>query len=305
MSCVTGPPFDSFAPGIVTHLSDHDTIRELDCELRGKQSVSSQATESNLQDLTSILERLERVERQNRTLRRSGLAIVGLIVGVLAIAQGRRLRTVEAERFVLKDQAGRTRAEVKMQPSGEPVLEFLAKDGQRESSLGSGRLILFSEGRMTQMMAEGLTISNKEGHIDLGGVAGLRLKITSTTDPVFGYASFGISSSPDHEGVVSPALTLFGKKGQGYVELDTADGPRLHMEPGLWQGNLLPGGFVDIDSNHPLIQIADQQGFTAAVGRFELKEKQTGKLVRTPTASDCPGRKGKSTLVGALRDVSN
>jgi hypothetical protein len=85
--------------------------------------MTNEATESDLRNLTSILERLERVERQNRTLRRSGLAILGLILGLLAMAQGRRLRTIEAERFVLKDQAGRTRAEVKMQPSGEPSLE--------------------------------------------------------------------------------------------------------------------------------------------------------------------------------------
>jgi hypothetical protein len=51
------------------------------------------------------------------------------------------------------------------------------------------------------------------------------------------------------------------------------------------EGKMLPGGFVDISSKGPLMQIADQQGFIAAMGRFELEEKATGRKLRTPTAS--------------------
>jgi hypothetical protein len=116
------------------------------------------------------------------------------------------------------------------------------------------------------------------------GTEGLRLKITSASEG-FGYASLGIGSSLADKGVVGPALVLAGNKGQGLVELDTADGTRLHLDPGLWEGKLLPGGSVDITAEGPLIQIADQQGLTAAIGRFELRNKETGHVLRTPTAS--------------------
>ena len=57
------------------------------------------------------------------------------------------------------------------------------------------------------------------------------------------------------------------------------------LSPGFGREKLHPGGSVYITAAGPLIQIADQQGLTAAIGRFELKNKETGKISRTSTAS--------------------
>jgi hypothetical protein len=234
-----------------------------------------------------ILERLERLEKQNVTLKRLGVVVLGLMAGFVLIAQTPSQRTVEAERFILRDQSGKMRGQITMQPSGEPALEFFGKEGERQSSLSGGRLLLSGRksGESAEVLSDGLIIESHEGHIDLGGPAGLRLKITSTTDPAFGFAALGITPSVEHQGVVAPGFMLQGKKGQGFAYLNVADGPRLHMEPGMWQGKQLPGGFVDINAGQPLIAISDQQGFAAALGGVELKDKQLGKLVKTPTAS--------------------
>jgi hypothetical protein len=128
-------------------------------------------------------------------------------------------------------------------------------------------------------------ISTPEGHIDLQARP-LGLRISDTSKNGLGYVSLGMVSALKHEGLVGPALILFGNKGQGFAQLDTADGPaRLHLEPGMWDGKLLPGGVVDITSEGPLIQVSDQEGLTTGIGRFELKDKQTGKTLKTATAS--------------------
>lgn len=144
--------------------------------------------------------------------------------------------------------------------------------------------MFLSKGGFTRVSSSGASISNQEGHIELG-TEGLRLKITSTGAEAFGYASLGMVPALEHQGVVGPALTLQGNRGKGFVELDTADGPRLHLEPGMWQGKVLPGGTVDISADGPIMQLADQQGLTAGIGRFALIEKDTGRKVWTPTAS--------------------
>jgi hypothetical protein len=127
-------------------------------------------------------------------------------------------------------------------------------------------------------------MATSEGHIDLEP---LRVRITSTLpNNIAGYASLGIGSSLEQEGAVGPELVLFGNKGQGFAQLDTADGPaRLHLEPGMWNGKVLPGGNIDLTSKGPLIQVSDQRGFTATVGHSQLEAKSTGKRLNTSAAS--------------------
>jgi hypothetical protein len=59
----------------------------------------------------------------------------------------------------------------------------------------------------------------------------------------------------------------------------------LHLEPGVWDGRVLPGGFVDITSDGPLFQLSDQQGLRVGIGQVELKEKQTGRMLKTGAPS--------------------
>ena len=61
-------------------------------------------------DLQAIVERLEGLERENRRLKRAGLAVLFLAAAGLLLGQARPSRTVETEKFVLKDVSGNTRA---------------------------------------------------------------------------------------------------------------------------------------------------------------------------------------------------
>jgi hypothetical protein len=89
-------------------------------------------------DLT-LITRLERLERQQRRWR--GLAIAGAL-GLAALAlmgQKQAGRTVEAERFVLRDAAGRPRAELLMVDEKEQsvALRFKDADGMPRLTMGT------------------------------------------------------------------------------------------------------------------------------------------------------------------------
>jgi hypothetical protein len=240
--------------------------------------------------LDAILGRLDKVERENRILKRFALVVLLLITAAVGMGQAPTGRTLEAERFVLKDQAGRMRAEIIMDASGTPSLDFFDEKGKAGTRFRNGELSFFSatSNKQASMGESGLSISTEDGHIELG-TEGLRLKVVSNVRDGLGWISLGMWPSAlarkGDKGVIGPALTLTGNNGDGFIELAAADGPGLHLEPGSRQGRVFSGGIVDISSSGPLIQIADQDGLTAGIGRFELKDAQTGHLVKTPTAS--------------------
>lgn len=63
-------------------------------------------------ELGALSNRLERLERDNRRLKRLGTAILLLASTLLLMGQGRPNRTVEAERFIVRDRQGRVRVEI-------------------------------------------------------------------------------------------------------------------------------------------------------------------------------------------------
>ena len=80
-------------------------------------------------DDLAIEARLERLERQQRRWRGvAGVACLGL-VAVALMGQKPAGRTVEAERFILRDAAGRTRAELSLNRDGAPALTCSDRDG--------------------------------------------------------------------------------------------------------------------------------------------------------------------------------
>jgi hypothetical protein len=90
----------------------------------------------------SISSRIERLEQQNRRLKRGALACLLLFAGIGLMAQTKqraaaprarppavpRVRTVEAESFILKDSSGRVRAELSMSGTG-PSLKLKDEAG--------------------------------------------------------------------------------------------------------------------------------------------------------------------------------
>lgn len=92
-----------------------------------------------MQNEIDLLARLERLERQNRMLRRSGLAVLGL-AGVAALMSASTMcKTVTAERFLVQDSSSRTRAVLTAyETGGQPKLSLLDEQGAEALSFGVG-----------------------------------------------------------------------------------------------------------------------------------------------------------------------
>jgi hypothetical protein len=91
---------------------------------------------TQLQEVRAILVRLEKVEKENRMLKRFGLVVISLMSLVGATGQTRTSRTVEAERFVLKDDRGRERADLSVSSKGV-ALVFRDEAGRKQMTLNS------------------------------------------------------------------------------------------------------------------------------------------------------------------------
>jgi len=111
-------------------------------------------------DLQEVLERLEKLERQNRTLKRLASVVMLLVAALFTMGQTRPNRTLEAEEFVLRDEAGKKWAALELNdveptnignarlPGGKaPTLIFFGDKGETRALLGatpsSSRLLLF------------------------------------------------------------------------------------------------------------------------------------------------------------------
>jgi hypothetical protein len=63
-------------------------------------------------ELCGIVSRLERLEKENRRLKGLGVAVLTIASAIVLMGQMQAGRTVEAERFVLKDATGKIRAQI-------------------------------------------------------------------------------------------------------------------------------------------------------------------------------------------------
>lgn len=90
-------------------------------------------------DLEALAERVTGLERTSRRLKRAGLVGLGGVAAALLMGgalPGDGWRTVEAERFLLRDAGGRIRAVLHTRADGSPLLEFRDVAGNRRASLG-------------------------------------------------------------------------------------------------------------------------------------------------------------------------
>jgi hypothetical protein len=88
--------------------------------------------------INQLADRLDGLERENRRLRLVGAVLfVGLVVlGVEAKCFNSRSKTIEAERFVIKDKEGRVHAEFGLSNVGLPALAMYDERGMEQVSLG-------------------------------------------------------------------------------------------------------------------------------------------------------------------------
>ena len=87
-------------------------------------------------DLT-MAQRVERLERAQRQWRRLAVCAVLGLVGVGLMGQKPAPRTVEAERFILRDAAGRIRAELGVDGEQSVALRFRDADNLPRLSIGT------------------------------------------------------------------------------------------------------------------------------------------------------------------------
>jgi hypothetical protein len=76
----------------------------------------------NAPAMEALVQRLEKVEQQNRKLKMVGVVVLSLAVAGMVMGQAMpRARIVEAEGFVLKDGAGKVRAELSVVKDGSQL----------------------------------------------------------------------------------------------------------------------------------------------------------------------------------------
>ena len=85
----------------------------------------------------AIMARLERLERRQRRWRGAALAGVLGIAALALMGQKHAGRTVEAERFILRDAAGRVRAELMLDNEQSVALRFKGADGAPRLTVGT------------------------------------------------------------------------------------------------------------------------------------------------------------------------
>ena len=95
------------------------------------------ATPPRTRDYQALMGRLEKLETQNLRLKRVGFAI--LVLGGIALLMGQAkpgqiAQLVEAERFVLRDANGKTRADLGFE-EGAPSLALFDGQGSRRVSI--------------------------------------------------------------------------------------------------------------------------------------------------------------------------
>jgi hypothetical protein len=98
-----------------------------------KEAIEMSTDGPELRDLRT---RVEWLERQNRWLRRAGLAVVAAVSAVLLMGQAAPSHTVTANKFVLMDNQGRTRALFDVDRLGT-TLTFLDASGNKQIVLGA------------------------------------------------------------------------------------------------------------------------------------------------------------------------
>ncbi len=196
-------------------------------------------------NLGDILGRLEKVEKENRRLKRI-VAVGSLLAAVLLImGQARPRRTIEAEKFVLKDANGSSRAQLGMDSNG-PTLSLQDANGVPLVALSGGDysfLTLFRTGSKEQVTMSankefygmvlydekshraglavwkgipGLTLYDEKGTERAGLVApdggpSLKLEDQNGYSAIFGSTDLITPSTGRKEMTSVASLTLFGR----------------------------------------------------------------------------------------------
>ncbi len=202
-------------------------------------------------ELRAIIERLEKVERQNRRLKRAAFTVLLLAGVVMVMGQAHLSRTIVAQKFVLTDTRGETRA----------VLTAAGIDPSLLLTPGEAMFALYDT-------------NGRVGAVLTAGPEGSHLQLADANQRVS--ADLGVH-------VYGPALSLYDANGKerlslnvhrdlsGAPEVSLSDSDRVRISL-----NLLDG---------PSVYLNDKQGYAAAVGNIDLVTPRTGETSKSSAAS--------------------
>ncbi|HLX00273.1 MAG TPA: hypothetical protein VKR82_16655 [Candidatus Acidoferrales bacterium] len=99
-------------------------------------------------EMEGLAKRVECLERQNRLLKRAVVAVLSLAVVSGLWAQPRAARTIEAERFILRDSVGRARITIGTPKTSGAAIEMPADEPSIwiSDTNGFDRVIVNTEG---------------------------------------------------------------------------------------------------------------------------------------------------------------
>jgi hypothetical protein len=92
--------------------------------------------------MQDVLARLEKLEKQSRRLKRAGALALATVGALVLMGQAPQPRTLEAERFVIRDQQGRVRAELGLYEAPRTPLGRLSPAVKLFDDRGNSRAVL-------------------------------------------------------------------------------------------------------------------------------------------------------------------
>lgn len=239
-------------------------------------------------DLQQLLNRVEKLEKTNRRLKHFAAAALMLIGTVFLMGQASPNRTLEANRFILTDSAGKVRGSLSMSQKG-PQLAFLDANGQTRVVLEAGDTqkltFLRPNGREgAHLTSSCVTQAPGSCLSSLGLTSGdEKYQILLMTDPLSG-SMLGFTEPPREEDFpthaeYTKALPRIQVRlaGGGTTFKQAADLTLFHSGGG--------GVSVESDEDGPRVKLLDGEGFQATVGNTALVTPSTGQKRKTSAAS--------------------
>jgi len=178
---------------------------------------------------------------------------------VLAQEDSTEKRTVEAERFVLKDANGRMRAELSMSVRNNPILWFYDAGGERVTTLAEDLLFFSGPG-----ISSGILHSGGAWFTDTNGA-----KLTLAPGSLTMSEGVGVSSI----------------LGEDRIKIVGGDDPMISITDEETFEYVLGHGGARFFGDTPRITIVDAEGFQAVLGSTGTVETRTGRTNQTSAAS--------------------
>jgi hypothetical protein len=192
-------------------------------------------------ELQRIVARLERVEEENRRLKRGVVVLLVLAGAALLMGQRPPNRTIEAEKFLLKDANGRVRARLDMEQADRPTLALLDARGFPLVSLGAGE-------------TPSMTLWKNGG--------GQQVQIGSFSSDLFGVALYAKDKETPFRGLQaaigvfrdSPGIELYNDAGQAAgLDLDAGRPKLVLSDPSGASTNIISTSIFLLDKDHKLL----------------------------------------------------